>query len=47
MDLYEPVLGSYLVPVHDIQCVKNSDSVRGCLVKAGRSEYLKEEQRPV
>jgi hypothetical protein len=47
MDLYEPVLGSYLIPVYDIQCVKNSDSVRDCLVEAGRSKHVKEEQRPV
>jgi len=47
MDLYEPVLGSYLMPIHDIYCVKNSDSMRGCLVDAGRSDYVKEEQRLV
>jgi len=47
MDLYEPVLGSYLISVHDIQCVKNSDSVRGCLVEVGRSDHVKEEQRSV
>jgi hypothetical protein len=28
-------------------CVKNSDSVLRCLVEAGRSDYVKEEQRPV
>jgi hypothetical protein len=47
MDLYEPVLGSYLMPIHDSQYVKHSDLVRGCLVDAGRSDYVKEEQRLV
>lgn len=45
MDLYEPVLVSYLMHDHDIVSVKNSDSVWGCLVDSGRSDYVKDEQR--